>query len=539
QGSAITLSRDGSRLAYMTGSSSLPTLSLYLRPLNRMKSEVLTQGAYNPFFSPDGQWVGFVTPTELKKVSVSGGTPLTLCPVNLSRGASWGETGLIVFAPVPAGGLSLVSAAGGEPRQLTQLEEGEQSHRWPQFLPGGEKVLFTSYSSSDPNAGRIEVVDVSSGERTVVHHGGTYARYSESGHILYANNGTVFASPFDLGQIALTALPAPVLQGITMNREGCAHFDVSDDGNLVYLTGETLGAQRTLKWVNDRGGLESMTETRRDYLHPRLSPEGGRLAAEIFADGNRDIWILDLERDTQTRLTFDEAVDQYPIWSHDGQFVYFGSHREGKYGIFRKRADGSSQEERLTESDAVQSPYSASPDGKFLTIDEQNLKTGSYDIHVLSLGGDGTSAPFLAGSFSEADMVFSPDSEWVAHESNESGEWEIYVRPFPGPGGRWQISTGGGEYPRWSGDGRNHFYRTGNTIWKVPVAVQGDSFEGGRPEELLKRSGSYQAEWDVAADGKRFVIIQEREGGDRGDGNLVNFTFNWFEELELLLETAR
>ncbi|HKQ98297.1 MAG TPA: protein kinase [Candidatus Polarisedimenticolia bacterium] len=537
QGSAVALSADGRFLAYAIGTASdVSATKMYLRNLSQFEDTPLagTDAAYNPFFSPEGQWIGFVTPQALKKVSISGGTPLVLCNVALSRGATWGANGTIVFAPNPASGLMQVPAAGGTPTPVTTLAEGEASHRWPQFLPGGEKVLFTTYTSGDRNAGRIEVVDLKSGRRTVVHQGGTYGRYSASGHLLYLNNRTLFAAPFDLGALKMTALPAPVLQDLGSNLEGGAQFDVSANGTIVYLTGQSQGARNQLVWMDRQGKATPIGETRREYqAPPRLSPEGKRVAVPIVADGNTDIWIIDLVRDTQTRLTFDEGRDLYPVWSHDGQYVYFTSNRAGKWAILRKHADGTGAEETMASSDNEMDVYSASSDGKYLGF---HYLTASGDTMILPLQGEHQPHPIFTSAASDGDPVFSQDVKWFSYDSDESGRWEVYVRPIDGKGGRWQISAQGGEFARWARDGSAIYYlERGKAAWKVPVKAIGTSFEVGRPEKLFDLTPSLQADWDIAPDGSRFLMIQGETSNAAAGRNMVKLTFNWFEDLGRLL----
>ncbi|UCF38283.1 MAG: protein kinase [Acidobacteriota bacterium] len=537
QAASVVISRDGRRLAFVSGTSAAQSGRLFVRPLNRLEPQFLegTEGAYNPFFSPDGQWIGFVTIAELKKVSVTGGTPLTLCNVSQSRGASWGEGGLIALAPSPAGGLMKVSAAGGTLQPLTTLGEGELSHRWPQFLPGGSKVLFTSFSSNDRNEGRIEVVDVESGERTVLHQGGTYGRYAASGHLLFVNRGTLFAAELDLNSLTVAGIPAPVLQDLTSNGEGGCQFDLSENGTLVYLTGQSEGDSHRLFQFDLQGTETQISESPRDYRTVRLSPDGKRLAVDILSDGNVDVWLQDLSRDIQTRLTFHEGTDESPIWSADGQFVYYSSNREGKRGIFRKRADGSGQEERITESLRLQSPYSVSSDGRYLALHEQGEK-GGYDIRICDLEEDFKTELFFESAFTDGNPVFSPDGRWIAYTSDETGSWEVYVRPFPGPGGKWQISTAGGDLARWSRDGRHLYYLWENTLWKVAVEAGDASLEVSRPEELLVLDGAFQDEWDLSPDESRLFRVRLEKGGATGGPNLVKMAFSWFQDLDALLQ---
>jgi Tol biopolymer transport system component len=536
QGSAMALSPDGRLLTYVVGTASdVSATRMYLRNLARFEDTPLTgtDAAYNPFFSPDGQWIGFVTPQELKKVSVAGGTPLVLCPVALSRGATWGESGAIVFAPNPASGLMQLPAAGGTPVELTKLENGEISHRWPQFLPGGKRVLFTAYKSGDRNAGRIEVVDVATGKRTVLHEGGTYARYVASGHVLYLNNRTLFAAPFDASGLKLTALPAPVLQDVSTNNEGGGQYDVSDNGTIAFLTGQAVGARNALVWYDRSGRATPVTDTRREYqTPPRLSPDGRRIAVSIIADGNVDVWVHDLERDTQTRLTFDEGRDLFPVWSHDGQYIYFTSNRNAKWMILRKRADGTGTEEQLLESNDEADVYSASADGRYLGF---HVLAPTGDSSVLPLGGDHTPRKLFATAASDGDPVFSPDGRWFSYDSDESGRWEVYVRPLEGEG-RWQVSAQGGEFARWSKDGQTIFYqKRGGETFRVPVKASGGSIEVGRPEKMFDLAPGMQPDWDVTQDGSRFVLIQGEMGSAASGRNMVKLTFHWLDEMKGLL----
>ncbi|HYV20182.1 MAG TPA: protein kinase [Verrucomicrobiae bacterium] len=541
QGSATALSPDGRYLAYAIGTASdVSATKLYVRSLGRLEDTPLqgTDAAYNPFFSPDGQWIGFVTPSTLKKVSITGGTPLVLCPVALSRGAAWGENGAIVFAPNPASGLMQLPAAGGQPKPLTTLGQGEVSHRWPQFLPGGDKVLFTAYGTGDRNSGTIEIVDVKTGKRTVLTHGGTYARYAASGHLLYLNQRTLFAAPLDLASMKLTALPSPVMQDVNTNTEGGGQYDVSRSGTLVYLTGQAAGARNTLAWSDPQGRLTLVSDARREFQAPvRISPDGHRIAVAIVQDGNTDIWIQDLERGTFTRLTFDEGRDLYPVWSADGRDLYYTSNRNSKWVILRKHSDGTGEEETMASSDVEMDAYSTSPDGKYLGY---HLSTPNGDPWLMPLQGDHKARPLFTSNASEGDPVFSPDGKWITYDSDESGRWEVYVRPSSGEGSRWQVSAQGGEFARWSKDGATIFYMERNkAAWRVPVRAVGGSLEVGRPEKMFDLVPGLQGDWDVAADGKRFLIIQSEVATLAGNRNMVKIAFNWFEDLKATLAAGR
>ncbi|UCF38112.1 MAG: PD40 domain-containing protein, partial [Acidobacteriota bacterium] len=372
--------------------------------------------------------------------------------------------------------------------------------------------------------------------RKTILEGGTYGRYSVSGHILYVNNNTLFAASFDPEALELKGMPTPVLEGINMNPEGGAQYSVSLNGTLVYVPGTAEGAKRSLVWFDPQGRETLVSETLKEYRLLRLDPAQRRMALDVFTDGNYDIWVQDLQRDTQTRLTFHESADQNPVWSSDGQYIYFNSNRTGKNGIFRKRADGASEEELLLESADPVFPWSASHDGEYLGYFTQNA--GGYDVWVLPLNGEKEPQQLWKSDFGEADLVFSPDDRWLAYDSDESGRWEVYVRPFGSSAGKWQISTDGGEYPRWSADGKRLYYLKAEAVFEVPVTTLGDSFEAGRPVKLLEIQGSRQGDVEISRDGQRFYYVKEQGPAGSSGPNLVRFTFNWFEELEQILQTT-
>ncbi len=538
-GSALVVSPDGTRLAYIVGDGN--RRALHIRTLDQLQGSPLsgTEEGYHPFFSPDGKWVGFVTRSELKKVSFSGGAPLTLCPVNLSRGASWAPDDTIVFTPNPGAGLFRVAAAGGEPQPLTELKEGEASHRWPQVLPGGKAVLFSSSSStSNFDDANIELVVLATGERKVLHRGGSYARYVGSGHLVYAREATLFAAPFDLGRLELTGSPAPILEGIASNPfHGSAQFDVSANGLLIYLGGGQQLYRYSMVWVDRDGEATPLTEEEKTYGEPHFSPDGSKLAVQVYEAGrtNSDVWIYDLKRGVPTRLTFEEADEAAPFFSPDGQRVVFSADSSGATNIYWKRADGSGDTERLTESPITQWASSIAPDGKHILFHQSNSGTAS-DIFVLPLSGERKPEIFLQTPFTEAEAAFSRDGRWVAYQSNESGTVEIYVRPFPSGSGKWQISTNGGRYPRWSPHGRELYYRNDDGLAVVSVDPSGESFVADKPRQLfdgtflsLSIYGSTLADYDVAPDGKRFVMMQ---GEEQLRNTKVTVVFNWFEVLK-------
>jgi serine/threonine-protein kinase len=551
-GASVVLSPDGSRVAYATGTAA-GNGELFVRPLDRYEGVSLDAGPsgdapYHPFFSPDGEWVGYVTRDELKKVSVTGGAPITLAPVTRSRGASWGPDGTIVFAREASGGLSLIPAAGGEVAVLTTLdkEAGEVSHRWPQWLPGGKAVLFTS--GREEGSGfemAIEAVIVETGERKIVHRGGHYGRYAPTGHVLFVQDATLFALPFDSGSLEVRGSQMPVLEGIEAQPgEAGAQYDVSASGILTYVEGSASLKTFPITWVDRTGRTETLWEEAGIYGSPRLSPDGKSLALSVLRDDNWDVWIYDLQRGVATRLTFGEGYDADPVWSADGEWIAFSSDREGTPTIFRKRTDGSSEAERLLEPGIIPfaSPLSWSPDGKVLLVHTLGQDTAD-DLHFLEVGVGDKVEPFRVTPFSEFMPTFSPDGRWIAYVSNETGRPEIYVSSYPPGRGKWQISDSMGDQPRWSSSGRELFYRTNDGIMAVDVNGSGESFRADKARLLF--SGPFLGglggvtvpglsfpDYDVSADGSRFVMFT---GGDNEIGfSTVNVITGWFSELQRL-----
>jgi serine/threonine-protein kinase len=547
-GASSVLSPDGTRLAYVAGDDAGRTL--YVRSLDSLDTVQLATGTvgtnspYHPFFSPDGEWIGFVTASELRKIPNTGGTAQTLCKVERSRGASWSEDGSIVLAPSPSSGLVRVSAAGGEPTPLTTLDraKGEITHRWPQALPGGKAVLFTAHRKSrDFNEAALEVVVLASGERKLVLSGGSYGRYARSGHLVYVNGTTLFAVPFDLARLAVTGSPVPILENVaTSTAEGGGQFDFSGTGRLAYVTAENTVSEYPAVWVNRKGETTTLLAERGTYGNPRLSPDGRRLALTALREGNWDIWVYDLERGVPTRLTFDEAAETEQIWSPDGRELVYSSDKSGFDNLHRKRADGSGEAERLTEAEESQWASSWSRSGQIALT--ASAKGAAFDVEVMPSTGEHKPEPFLGTPFRETDADFSPDGRWLAYASNESGRLEVYVRPYPAGGGRWQVSDGGGAYPRWSRDGRELFYRTDTGIMSASVEAAADTLRVGKPRAVL--SGAFRggtggvnaggfafADYDVSPDGQRFVMFPAPQGTGQSEHQHVTLVTHWLEEL--------
>jgi serine/threonine-protein kinase len=455
-----------------------------------------------------------VTPGELKKVPITGGTPITLCKVNRSRGASWGPDNTIVIAPTRTDGLFTVSAAGGELVPLTTLDPaiGETAHYWPQVIPGGQ-VIFTTLlqGSGSADEGVIESVSLATGERKVLHRGGAYGRWVPSGHLVYVRENTLFAMPFNVNRMEPAGSPAPIVQGVTFNSSnGGAQVSFSENGTLAYVSGVVGVPEYPVMQMNRQGVVSPLMAQPGTYANPKLSPDGKKLSLTVLRDGNWDVWVYDLEREVATRLTFHDGYDGDQVWSPDGQYLTFTSDQDGRENPYRKRADGSGEAERLAEISHDFWATSWSPDGKWI-LGEVQAET--FDLWAVPADGSGEPEVFLATAFFERFPAISPDGRWVAYMSDESGQSEIYVRPFPAAGGKWQVSDGGGSWPAWSRNGSELFFRSQDGLMAATVSGNDGTFRAGRPQQLT--SGAFSGDQvGIAVSGSVFSDYEPMPGGD-------------------------
>ena len=528
----VALSPDGTQLVYQADQQ------LYLRRLDQLQATAIPgtrEGdGRSPFISPDGEWVGFWAGGQLKKVAMSGGAAVTLGDVANPWGASWGADDTILVGQGPDG-IWRVPGTGGTPEVVIPVEDGDQAHG-PQMLPGGEWVLFTlrPAGSGSWDAAQIVVQSLVTGERVVLIEGGRDARYVETGHLVYALNGVVFAVAFDRDARQVLGGPVPLVEGVrdAPIQTGAVHFSVARNGSLVYVPG-SAGSDDvvSLVWVGRDGDEERIPAPPRAYDRPRVSPDGTRVAVDIADGDNTDVWIWDLARETLTQLTFDEGVDDVPLWTPDSARVVFRSSREGG-GLFWKAADGTGQVERLKEGTAL--PYAWAADGRL--IFEQ-----AGDIGVLTMEGERTVEMLLDAEFREAAPALSPDGRWMAYDSLETGTPTIYVQPFPNiDDGLWNVSLGFGVYPVWSPDGRELFYR-GRTDLMVAQIETEPTFSSRTPEPLFSLSGyeiggpGIGRRFDLAPDGDRFIVRKPGTAEQTSDDDPFNgliFVENWFEELK-------
>jgi Tol biopolymer transport system component len=481
-----------------------------LRPLDQTAAQPLvgTDGASVPFWSPDGQSLGFVADTQLKRIDLAGGSARTLGPA-VARGGAWGPDGMLLFALTAGGPLFRIPATGGEAVAVTTLEPGQQSHRFPQFLPGGRHFLFYALGTPDTQGVYLGSLDGSAPTRlTAADAAGVYA---PQGWLLFVQAGTLRAHRLDLERRAVVGDPVTVADQVGFDRTTrAAAVSVSATGLVAYWAG---GANRhQLTWF-DRSGKAlgaAGAPDENDLTSAYLSPDGRRVAVHRTVQGNTDIGLVDADR--MTRFTFDAAADRFPLWSPDGSRIVFDSNRNGNRHLYQTPSSSAGSEDLLLESVQNKIPQDWSADGRFISYNSQDPETG-YDLWMLPLEGDRKPFVFLQTAFEERRGMFSPDGRWVAYQSNALGSDEVYVRPFPGPGGQWQVSTAGGINPRWAPDGKELYYLVPDgTLMAASVTVNGPTIELGRPMALFRTrilgggtDVSLGMNYAVARDG-RFLI---------------------------------
>jgi len=544
----VTVSPDGSKIVYVANDQ------LYLRKLGEMAPRPIQgtdESPENPFFSPDGEWVGYVSVSDrqLKKIATIGGAPVTLCDVTAPFGASWGSDDTIVYGQ--SEGIMRVSANGGAPELVVPTEASEQVHG-PQMLPGGEWVLFTLASVGGAarwDEAQIVAQSLESGERKVLWENGSDARYVPTGHLLYALEDVLFALPFDLASLEVSGGPVPIVEGVRRavvpsSNTASANYGFSDRGTLIYVPGSAVGVNNILALADRTGGVEPLDVPPMAYMSPRLSPDGSRLAVETSNEGGSNIWIYDVSGPTQIRQLTQGGRNERPIWTPDGERVTFGSDRDGTMSIYLQPADGSGDAERLTtaEEGIEHEPNSWSPDGRTLSFARLDTST-MRGIWTLAPDGETEPEPFYDLSDSnQSRAMFSPNGNWLAYWSTESGTNEVYVQPFPAvPGVRHRITQNTGAMPLWSPDGSELFYRPSPnpTVPVLNVVGIGTepafSFTSERqlPVQGFLTFGS-RRDYDIEPSGERFVMVfpADLDNLEEAARPQINIVLNWFEELK-------
>ena len=506
---SFALSPDGRRLAFVAFSEGAP--KLWVRSLDGESAQPLagTDGASYPFWSPNGTSLAFFAAGKLKRIDVSGGVPQLLADANSGRGGAWGPDGVILFSPGGAGGLFRVSESGGGVVPVTKLDQSRHtSHRYPQFLPGGR---FVFYAVGNAQFGGLHAGSLDSSEIKRVAAADTSAVYGPAGWLFFVRHGTLTAQRLDLSRMELTGQPLAIADSLVVENS-VGSFSVAPTGLVAYKRGG--GIRRQLVWF-DRSGkpVGSLGGPDENSLgDPELTPDGRRALVNRTVQGNQDVWIADSTR--MTRLTFDPSFDHMAVWSPDASRVAFDSTRRGPHDLYWKAASGADSDELVADVPLNKIVFDWSPDGRFLLYSSADPQT-TFDLWLLPLDGDRKPRPFVNGPFDELQGQFSPNGRWVAYQSNESGRFDIYARPFSGPGGPWQVSTTGGVSPRWRADGKELFYvAPDGNLMAVPIVAQETTFEAGTPTPLFHARivnygtgtiTSLRSQYDVAPDG-RFLM---------------------------------
>jgi Tol biopolymer transport system component len=562
----LALSPDGRVIVFSAMRGSGPP-QLYSRDLSQSEAVPIegTEGGSSPFFSPDGQWIGFYAQGQVKKIALAGGPPAVVCNVSTDsagpglpagspelglRGASWAEDGTIYFA-ISDGEISKVPSSGGTPIAITKTGRG-QEYRLPQVLPGRKAVIFTAISNRDWEKAQIVLQSFENGEQRVLIEGGVDARYAKTGHLLYMKTGTLMAAAFDAGKLQVVGEPVALIPNVmqalyalnTRDESGEGQFAISDSGTLIYVTGGLQPAiENSLVWVDRKGTAQPLPSIPlRPYGGPRLSPDGTRIAVDIPSAGlaSNDIWIYDITRSSLTRITFGGNV-MIPVWSPNGEWL---AYRSGD-SVYRVSADGSGKIERLSTNQSGQVPSSWTAHGNLIALLQRNPDNNYHGIWVLPVDGDRKPKLFLESQFNLAYPEFSPDGRWMAYTSTESGKSEVYVQPYPGPGRKTLISTGGGFQPIWTAGGREVVYTSSVFNQKPPSPPKFFSvritslnpFHAEVPQLLFDSAGSrYNSAipvkgWDSSPDGQRFLLSRREEPRDK-PVTQIQVVLNWTEELK-------
>jgi serine/threonine-protein kinase len=554
----LAISPDGRTLVF-AASAPNEKPSLYRRDLDELEAALIpgTEGAGDPFFSPDGQWIAFYADGKLKKVLLSGGAPMTICDAKYAgTGAAWGGDDGIVLPLAVSTGLVRISGAADTFDVLTtpDVEDGEICHRRPCVLPDGNGVLFTTMTGN--GRPRLDALNLKTMEKSPLLQGVTRAQYLDAGHLVYAQAGGLRAVEFDPKKLEITGAPVPVLDAVygrIYYGVEVSYFGVSLGGNLAYLPGSVDSGAKRLVLMSRSGEPRSFVEDRGDFRYLELSPDGTKLAVTDFADrsDSKDIWIYDVERGTRTRLKGGGFTNLMARWTPDGGWITYACNKVGPMNMFWKPADGSGEAQQLLLDGDSQFPESWSPDGRTLAFTQLSPEMGG-DIYMLSVDAppslpdsgapaagvplyDSTAvSPFVVTPYYERSPRFSPDGKWVAYSSDESGQYEIYVRPFPGPGGVSVVSTEGGRAPVWSRNGSELFFVNGDRMVSVEIDTQPE-LRVGRPETLFV--GGFDANpaevqnYDVSLDGRGFIMVEAvaEKAPDR-----IIVVINWLRELNQL-----
>jgi serine/threonine-protein kinase len=513
QTNPMALSPDGSVVVYSAAGEDKKG-KLFLRRLDSFEATAIpgTDGGKAPFFSPNGEWLGFFADQKLKKVSLAGGSTVTLADLAFPSGATWASDGTIYFEQSFSGGLYALPAGGGAPKQITVsgIKKDDRAHLWPDVLPGGRALLFTVWTGGSFDDARIEGLWLKTGERKVLVQGGTDARYVPTGHLVYAHGGTLFAVPFDADKMEVQGPAVPVIEGVhTGAANGDAHFSFSASGELVFEPGTFTPIERNLMWMDRTGKMEKAADEVQPYAE-----------SSTF-----DIWVYDLGRSTLTKVTFG-ADDSNPRWSPDGTRLGYASSKSGQEEIYVKRGLAPGEDQMVTHNAEAKRLDDWTRDGQALIFEQRNLDTGT-DLYLVPLRGDGKPQPLVKAPLDQQDARLSPDGKWLAYVSDESGRREVFVQSMNDAGVREQISRDGGSLPRWAPSGKELLYVSQDWVIAVPMGA-GPGLHPGQPMKLFLDKANW-AGYDVAANGR---LIVARDVEQAAGGTQINLVLRWFDELK-------
>jgi serine/threonine-protein kinase len=510
-----------------------------------------TEGATNPFFSPDGSQLGFFAAGALKVIPLAGGGATTLTDAATGRGAAWDTNGDIIFQSslFPKTPLIRVTATGERNDRGTTLAPEETTHRWPQILPGG-KILYSGHADvADWDNGNIRATTDAGVAGKIVVRSGYHGTYVPSGHLLYMHAGTLYGVRFDLDRLEVTSPPAVVVEGVMATpATGGAQYSIASNGTLAYVPGNLARTDSRIYWMMADGSTTALKTTPGPWGNPRFSPDGTRIALQVSYGSHEQIAIYDLATDRLTQLTMDAANHRAPAWTPDGTYIVYSSDESGagSQNLYMRRADGRGGAIRLTKSPNVQTASSVHPNGRFVLFAEIHKESG--DLWMLPLEGNsesgwtpGTPRPLINTASFEALGAFSSDGQLVAYMSSEQGSFEIFVKSFDGTGGPWRVSSNGGAHPEWSKAGRSLIYTAGDQLMSAAYEFDGRAFRASTPvpwSPVRYASGGPTRKYDVHKDGKRAVVAAPDNTTSVAYDKIV-FVFDFFDELNRLLPARK
>jgi Tol biopolymer transport system component len=524
----IAISPDGTTIVYSAYGDDRKK-QLYLRKLDTFENTPIagTEEGMCPFFSPNGEWLGFFTSdTKLKKVSLRGGSSLVVADEARPIGGSWADDDTIYFQKSFTSGVYAVAAGGGQARQVTQpAKTDDRAHLWPDVLPGGNGLIFTVWTGRSFNEARIEGLSFKTGKRKVLIEGGTRGRYLSNGYLAYGHSGTLFAVPFDLERLELKGAPVPMVEGVmTVASNGDAGFAVSQNGTLVFQPGTFTSFQRNLLWMDRSGKATSITDEVKPYAFAALSPDGKRIALTLQSS-SFDVWVYDLERDTLTKASFG-SDDYRPQWSPDGKMLAYDSSKSGHQQVYVKHGIVQGSEEIVTDGLEDKELYDWTVEGREVIFGRQNKDTG-WDLYAAPIQGDHKPRPLVEAPFNQTGARVSSDGKWLAYVSDEAGQPEVFVQAMSDPSTRAQVSRETGTNPRWLRSGNELLYLSKNRVMSVKFAP-GGALNPGKPVVLFEDKKEWSG-YDVARDGR---LVVTREAEDKGTGTQINVVLHWFDEMK-------